>query len=124
MHSSGFAAAAAMICLLAPHGARAQMNCHVPSFMLIDGATVDAYMTVRAGKRCGLLLRSSHGPVSSVQLLVAPSRGKAAWVNSRVLYTPARGYSGQDAFTYAWNGSTAAGVPSTKAVRVHVTVTP
>ena len=85
---------------------------------------MDAYMTVKTGKKCGLRLVGSSGPVNSVQLLARPSRGKASYVYPLILYTPAAGYAGQDTFTYAWKGETATGAPSTKTVTVHITVTP
>ena len=82
-------------------------------------------MTIKSGKRCFIWLNTSHGPIFSVHIVARPSHGSLGIDGSnRIVYQPARGYTGSDSFTYARKGFDTRNNPITRTVRVGVTVTP
>ena len=99
-------------------------NCSVPLIRTLDNQAVDGYMTVKAGKRCSILLRNSSGTVETTSLVRGPSAGSATAAGTRVTYVPRSGYTGPDRFTYSRGGQDRYGRPSVKTVNVNVTVVP
>jgi hypothetical protein len=99
-------------------------TCSVPLIRTLDNQAVDGYMTVKAGKRCSIVLRHSSGTVETTSLVRAPSAGAATASGTRVTYMPRSGYTGPDRFTYSRGGQDRFGRPSVKTVNVNVTVVP
>ena len=82
-------------------------------------------MTVSSGTPCRIKLKRSRGPTYSAHIVQRPSHGTATVDSSdRIVYRSRPGYVGGDSFTYARRGETQAGAPTTRTVRISVTVTP
>ena len=113
--------AAALCCLSV--SAQAQ-NCHVPYIRTLENQTVDGYMTVKAGKRCSIVLRNSSGPVQTTRIIGGPSAGVATARGMRITYVPRPGYTGSDRFAYARAGQDRYGRPTVRTVNVNVSVVP
>jgi len=103
----------------------AAARCYAPGINLYDNQTVDRRMRVNSGGTCRLRFGSSTGPMYSVEIPQRPSHGTVQTdALHTVVYTAHRGYVGRDSFTYARRGNTKFGTPTTRSVRVLVTVTP
>jgi len=106
-------------------GAEAAPNCWVPRFRTLYGQTVDAFMTVKSGRRCSIVMRTSRGATTSAAIVTRPAHGEAHVEGPhRVVYRPRLGFSGTDTFTYARRGTDTRNNAVTRTVRVQVTVTP
>ena len=99
-------------------------NCHVPYIRTLENQTVDGHMTVKAGKRCSIVLRNSMGPVQTTRITGGPSAGVATVRGMRVTYVPRSGYTGSDRFAYARAGQDRYGRPTVRTVNVNVSVVP
>jgi hypothetical protein len=99
-------------------------NCRVPTIRTFDNQTVDGRMTVKAGKRCTIFLRSSMGPVETTSIVGQPAAGSVTVRGTRVTYVPKAGYTGSDRFTYARTGQDRYGRRSVKTVNVNVQIIP
>lgn len=102
----------------------AAARCSAPAVQLYDNQTVER-RTVNSGGSCRLRFGRSLGPMYSVEIPQRPSNGtvQIGELHS-VIYTARRGFVGSDTFIYARRGSTHGGTPTTRSVRVLVTVTP
>ena len=111
--------------LLVACGVDAAARCSGPSVQLFDNQTVERHITVDSGKPCRMRFGGSSGPMYSVEIPQRPTNGtvRIGEVHS-VIYTSRRGFVGSDTFVYARVGLTKAGTPTTRSVRVSVTVTP
>jgi hypothetical protein len=70
-------------------------------------------------------LSYSHGPIFTAHIVARPSHGSLGIDGTnRMVYQPARGYTGGDSFAYARKGLDTRNNPITRTVRVNVTVTP
>lgn len=116
---------AVLFLLLFVTGAEAAPNCWVPTFRTLDNQTVTGYMSVKTGKRCSIMLRSSRGPTYSAHIVARPANGNV-WVGggNRVFYQSRSGFVGKDSFSYARDGFDTRNNPVTRTVRVDVEVTP
>src|SRR5512146_2925033 len=113
-----FAAAFLLLVIAGPASAAAG-DCSVPSIRTLDNQTVDGTMTVKSGKRCFIWLRYSHGPIFTAHIVTRPSHGSLSIdANNRIVYQPARNYTGSDSFTYARKGQDTRNNPITRTVRV------
>ena len=99
-------------------------NCHVPYIRTLENQTVDGYMTVKAGKRCSIVLRNSSGPVETTRITGGPSAGVATARGTRVTYIARSGYTGPDRFAYARTGQDRYGRSTVRTVNVNVRVVP
>jgi Bacterial Ig domain len=98
--------------------------CTGQGFPEFNHQTTDAHVTVRSGKRCAVKLIMSAGPTYSTHIVQRPSHGTAAVTSSnRIVYQSRSGFVGSDSFTYARRGESATGTPTTRTVRILVTVT-
>ena len=79
---------------------------------------------MRAGKPCGLDVGGLMGRFWAAQIVQAPRHGTAAIRGSRVTYTPAKGYTGADQFTYMRHILIRCGAPAPQTVVMRVTVVP
>ncbi|HZP70345.1 MAG TPA: Ig-like domain-containing protein [Pseudolabrys sp.] len=81
-------------------------------------------MTVRSGKTCSLIFRSS-GPTYRTVILVRPSHGTVSVGDvGRIIYRAHPGYVGADTFVYARRGLDSRNNPIDATIRIAVTVTP
>jgi hypothetical protein len=91
------------------------------------GGTGSAMITVSGGKPCGVGWHDTPGGPGGVTVLDSmtvasqPSHGSAASQGHSVIYTPAPGYKGQDAFTLSMQEHNG-GRSATLRVKVSVTI--
>jgi len=103
----------------------AAARCYGPGLSLYDNQTVERRLRVNSGGTCRLRFGRSLGPMYSVEIPQRPSHGTVQiGPLHTVIYTARRGYVGSDTFTYARRGFTHVGTPTTRSVRVLVTITP
>jgi len=120
MKTFGFACL--ILCALCTEGAA---RCSAPGVNLYDNQTVERRMRVNSGGTCRLRFGRSTGPMYSVEIPQRPSHGTVQTdALHTVVYTAHRGYVGSDTFIYARRGYTKFGTPTTRSVRVLVTITP
>lgn len=99
--------------------------CSVPIIRTFDNQVSRGTMTVRSGRPCAIHLRSSSGPMFSVNVVQRPGHGSVrAGGLASVVYQSRAGFVGRDTFTYARQGQTLSGAPSTRTVIVAVYVRP
>ncbi|MDB5600037.1 MAG: hypothetical protein JWN71_2081 [Xanthobacteraceae bacterium] len=99
--------------------------CSVPGIRTFDNQTSHGTMTVRSGRPCTIRFRSSTGPLHSVNVVQRPSNGTVrTGGHASVTYQSRSGFIGGDTFTYARQGQTPGGAPSTRTVTVAVAVRP
>lgn len=105
--------------------AEAAARCSVPRIRTFENQTVDGRMWADSGKPCRVRFLSSSGPIQSVEIVQRPTNGtlRVGDVQS-LIYTSRPGFGGADSFIYARKGLTKAGTPTTRTVRVWVTVAP
>jgi hypothetical protein len=114
-----------LLVVLATAAAEASPNCSVPRFRTLAGQTVDGYMSVKSGKRCAIIMRSSRGPTFGVRILARAAHGGVHVEGMhRVVYQSRAGFAGADTFTYSRYGLDTANRQVSRAVRVIVTVVP
>jgi hypothetical protein len=96
--------------------------CHVPFIRAVNNGTAHGTMTVSSGKPCTIRFRSS-GPMFHVNIVQAPRHGtvRTAEVAS-VIYQSRSGFVGDDTFSYARRGLTTRGAPTTRTIKVAVSV--
>jgi hypothetical protein len=100
-------------------------GCSVPGIRTFDNQTSHGSMIVRSGRPCTIRFRSSSGPMFSVNVVQRPSNGTVRTGGlASVTYQSRSGYTGRDTFTYARQGQTIDGAPSTRTVTVAVAVRP
>lgn len=105
--------------------AEASALCSVPLIREFGNQTVDGRMAVSSGDRCAIRMRSSTGPIHSVEIVQRPANGTVVIEPPhRTIYRSRPGYVGNDSFTYARRGLTTGGSPVVRTVRVNVTVVP
>jgi len=105
--------------------ALAAPNCQVPHFRTLENQTVTGYMTVKSGKSCAIILRSSAGPMYGAHIIARPANGSVRIdAGNRVVYQPRRGFTGNDSFTYARSGLDARNNPTVRTVQIAVEVAP
>ncbi len=79
---------------------------------------------VKSGKRCSVSMTSSRGPIDGLKILANPAHGNLVTLRNRITYLPRAGYVGSDSFTYMRTGLDERGNPTTRTVRMQVTVAP
>lgn len=104
--------------------AKAARNCSVPFIRTLENQTVNGTMTVKAGTRCSIIMQSSTGPMESLSIVAQPSHGALRASGNTVIYTPRKGYVGNDAFTYARSGLDTRNNKVKRTVSIAVEVTP
>jgi len=99
------------LALAAGHAAAQNPNpgCQIPSFSGASSprGTVATMTVVNDGNSCGTSLygipAERRNPATQGAITAEPKHGKAEFVESRVQYTPAAGYVGDDEFSFeAW----------------------
>jgi hypothetical protein len=115
---------AGLLCLLLSvfSGPALARSCAVPVIRELDNQTVDGTMYAVSGKRCGIALMLSAGPIHSAKLVSRPSKGSVSIDGNRLVYTSTAGYIGDDHFTYARQGLNTRNQPITRTVVVNVKV--
>jgi len=103
---------------------KAAPNCSVPTIRTLNDQTVNGTMTVRTGKRCSIIMRSSRGPTYSTSIVAHPSHGGVRVSGNSVIYQPRQGFVGNDAFTYARIGFDTRNNKIRRTVSIAVEVTP
>jgi large repetitive protein len=99
-------------------------DCSVPNFQSFIGQTVNATMTVKAGKTCSVRLNSSMGGITETRIVNKPAHGAVSVNGTSVVYKPKPRYTGVDQFTYARDEVDRWGKSGAKTVVVMVTITP
>jgi hypothetical protein len=96
--------------------------CSVPRIRTFHNQTADGQMTVRSGKRCSIVFRSS-GPTETHSVVQRPLHGTLQ-VGSigRIIYQSRAGYVGADEFTYVRRGRDRYNNPSVRTVHIIVRV--
>lgn len=107
-----------------PFEAEAARNCSVPLIRTLESQTVNGTMTVKAGTRCSIIMRSSSGPMESVSIVAQPLHGGLRISGNSVFYTPRKGYVGNDTFIYARSGMDTRNNKVKRTVSISVDVTP
>lgn len=97
-------------------------NCTVPTVTPTDGQATPVAMQVgNDGGWCGISLRHGSSPYATGLLTQRPTHGSVVihpvGDDTRIDYTPARGYNGADAFTVKL-------IPGDPTLNVSVTVAP
>jgi len=116
-----------------PAPAQQPPDCSVPEFTTAK-QTVSGSITVRAGKTCSFETGGLVGKylveagrrigLFEAEIVQAPRHGTPAIRGSRVTYTPAKGYTGADQFTYMRHILNRCGAPAPQTVVMRVTVVP
>jgi hypothetical protein len=103
----------------------AAARCSVPVIRTFENQTVDGRMWASSGKPCTIRFLSSSGPIHRVEIVQRPTNGsvQVGGILS-LIYKSRPGFVGSDSFTYARHGLTKGGAPTTRTVRVAVTVEP
>jgi hypothetical protein len=103
---------------------KAVPNCSVPPIRTLENQTVNGTMTVKAGTRCSIILRSSSGPMETTSIVAQSSHGALRVSGNSVFYQPRKGFVGNDAFTYARSGLDTRNNKVKRTVSIAVEVTP
>jgi hypothetical protein len=99
-----------------------EANACIPFFREFEGQTVDVPMAAKVGKDCDIYFGSS-GPTEGIRIDKKPARGTVSVANgSRLSYRPRAGAGGSDTFTFTRYGKTVGNRPTTRSVRVLVTI--
>lgn len=89
----------------------------------VNGVTMIRRATMHPGERCNFTLASSRGPMAGIRVSQKPTHGQATVTGlHRVTYVAARGYVGEDAFTYERYGLDNRNNPLTAPMQVLVKI--
>jgi hypothetical protein len=100
-------------------------NCYVPGFSGVDNSTAIGYMTVKAGKICGVTRIGGDGMmVTGTRIVGRPRAGKVGLTPTAIRYMPQPGYVGPDAFTFQNQGRNRFGQATVRTIRMQVNVVP
>ena len=108
--------------MLALTAGPALAKCHVPFIRTLDNQTVTGYMFADSNRPCRINMKSSSGPMQSVQIVARAANGSVQANGTRVIYRSRAGYSGRDEFTYARRGHNRHNMPVVKTVRIIVSI--
>jgi hypothetical protein len=107
-----------------PSGAQLQY-CNVPGFNAVDTGLAVGYMTVKAGRVCGVARLGGDGDaITDTKIITQPRSGRLSLTSVAVRYTPTPGYVGADSFAFEVSGRDRFGRPTARQVQMHVKVTP
>jgi hypothetical protein len=99
------------------------MACWFPTTRDLHGQTVDGHLTVRSGKRCGIVFHSA-GPTESHAIVQRPVHWTIQiGAHGRIVYQSRAGFVGRDEFVFVRRGRDTRNNPSIRTTRVAVTVT-
>lgn len=98
--------------------------CSVPTIRTVDNQVVNGKMTVKTGHRCNINMGVSVGGISDARIVHDPKHGAAQVIGYRIVYTPKKGFTGKDQFTYSRNKLDIYGNKSLRTVNVQVDVKP
>ena len=117
---------AALVFLIAGAGAsQAAENCDVPAFKVVQDVAMTGYMTVKAGKSCGIGVGHSLGGSTGVEVTRRPAHGSVQSRGLIIVYTARAGFTGKDSFGYVRHGRDESnGSPARYPVNIQVTVVP
>ena len=110
----------ALVVIMLPEIAAAA--CRVPPIKTLDNQTVTGYMFTTSGRRCGIKVRNSRGPILSAALVNNAKNGNVVVRGGIIAYTPRAGFVGDDEFTYARRGLNTRNEPIVRTVTVKVNV--
>jgi hypothetical protein len=109
--------------LLAISGpALASSRCIVPFIHTLDNQTVQGIMYAASGKRCGIIVIRSGGPIHAARLVAQAGHGNVSVEGNRIVYVSRPGYTGDDHFVYVREGFDTINRPISRTVEVSVRV--
>ena len=79
-------------------------------------------MFATSGRRCGIMIGRSRGPIFSSSLVSNAKNGTVTVSGVRIIYTSRPGFVGDDEFTYARRGLNRQNEPVVRTVNVAVKV--
>jgi len=94
------------------------------SLRLVEGQFVEMAMTVKAGKSCTLNLGSIGMTVERRDVTSRPKHGSVTFGPTSMRYTAVKGFSGADAYSFAWKGTSRFGTATLMGVNMAVTIEP
>ncbi|MBB3017151.1 hypothetical protein FHR70_000191 [Microvirga lupini] len=99
-------------------------DCEVPRFQTADNQIAEGRMMVRAGKQCTVRMGVSTGGFTDAKILKQPKRGAVVINGYNVVYSPKKGYTGADEFTYSRDSMDRYGNKAVRTVNIKVEVLP
>jgi len=102
--------------------ASAASACRVAPIRTLDNQTVTGYMFATTGRRCGIIITYTHGPIFSTSLVSNAKNGTVMVSGGRISYTSRPGFVGDDEFTYARRGMNNQNQPIVRTINVAVKV--
>ena len=97
-------------------------GCVVPFIRTLDNQTVQGTMYAVSGRRCSIVVARSPGPIYTTRLVAQAKNGRVSVSGNRIVYMSKPGYSGDDSFVYARQGTDTINRPITRTVEVNVKV--